>query len=133
MFYIFLGFGLLIRLLLIPIPGFKADVAFWKGWGLAVADKGILWLVNNTNYNYPPGFAYVLWLINKVYALFKNPYNINEYWADNNVFYLLLINIITIAGVLLVVCLIIKIGRVIRGGSGATTPESNNDSGRART
>ncbi|OGK24573.1 hypothetical protein A2954_00070 [Candidatus Roizmanbacteria bacterium RIFCSPLOWO2_01_FULL_37_12] len=114
MFYIFLGFGLLIRLLLIPIPGFKADVAFWKGWGLAVADKGILWLVNNTNYNYPPGFAYILWLINKVYALFKNPYNINEYWADNNVLYLFLIKIITIIADLVVVLVIIKIGRKIR-------------------
>src|SRR3989344_9506443 len=113
MFYIFLGFGLLIRLLLIPIPGFKADVAFWKGWGLAVADKGILWLVNNTNYNYPPGFAYVLWLINKVYALFKDSHNINEYWATNNLFYLFLIKLITIAADLLIVWLIIKIGKVI--------------------
>src|SRR3989344_4959925 len=133
MFYIFLGFGLLIRLLLVPIPGFKADVAFWKGWGLAVADKGILWLVNNTNYNYPPGFAYVLWAINKVYALFKNPYDINEYWADNNMFYLFLIKLITIAADLLVVWLIIKIAKVILGSpaKSGTTPESkNNDSGR---
>jgi len=116
MFYFLLFLGLLIRLSLIPVPGFKADVAFWKGWGLAVADKGILWLVNYTNYNYPPGFAYILWFINKVYALFKNPYNINEYWADNNVFYLFLIKIITIAADLMVVWLIIKIGRVILNG-----------------
>ncbi|OGK25500.1 hypothetical protein A3A46_02790 [Candidatus Roizmanbacteria bacterium RIFCSPLOWO2_01_FULL_37_13] len=117
MFYFFLGSGLLIRLLLIPIPGFKADVAFWKGWGLAVADKGILWLANSTNYNYPPGFAYILWLINKVYALFKNPYHINEYWADNNIFYLFLIKIITIAADLLVVWLIIKIAKKLEVGS----------------
>src|SRR3990167_5371653 len=96
MFYFFLGSGLLIRLLLIPIPGFKADVAFWKGWGLAVADKGILWLANSTNYNYPPGFAYILWLINKVYFLFK---------------------IITIAADLLVVWLIIKIAKKLEVGS----------------
>src|SRR3989344_2211152 len=113
MFYVFLGFGLLVRLFLVPVAGFKADVAFWKGWGLAVADKGILWLVNNTNYNYPPGFAYILWLINKVYALFKNPHNIADYWADNNVLYLFLIKIITIAADLLVVWLIIRFTRVI--------------------
>ena len=132
MFYLLLFLGVIIRLVLIPVPGFKADVAFWKGWGLAVADKGILWLVNNTNYNYPPGFAYVLWLINKIYALFKNPYNINEYWADNNVFYLFLIKLITIAADLVVIWVIIKIAKVILGRSGATTPESNNDSGQAR-
>ncbi|MBI4225846.1 NPCBM/NEW2 domain-containing protein [Candidatus Roizmanbacteria bacterium] len=113
MFYLFLLFGLLIRLALVPLPGFKADVAFWKGWGLAVADKGIVWLINNTNYNYPPGFAYVLWLINKVYALFKNPYNINEYWADNNLFYLFLLKLITIAADLLIVWLIIKFSEFI--------------------
>ncbi len=113
MFHILIGLGLLIRLLLIPIPGFKADVAFWKGWGLAVADKGILWLVNNTNYNYPPGFGYILWIVNKVYALFKNPYNINEYWADNNIFYLFLLKIVTIGADLLIVWLIIKISGIL--------------------
>ena len=73
-------------------------------------------MVNNTKYNYPPGFAYVLWLINKIYALFKNPYNINEYWADNNLFYLFLLKLITIAADLLIVWLIIKIAHVILNG-----------------
>lgn len=113
MFYIFLFLGLLIRLFLVPVAGFKADVAFWKGWGLAVADKGILWLVNNTNYNYPPGFAYVLWVINKIYAFFGNPYDINEYWADNNALYLFLIKLITIIADLVVVWMIVKIGHLV--------------------
>ena len=95
--------------MLIPLAGFKADVAFWKGWGLAASDKGVLWMMTNTNYNYPPGFSYVLWFINKVYALFKDPHNINEYWADNNIFYLFLIKLITIAADLMIVWLIIKI------------------------
>lgn len=113
MFYIFLLLGTLIRIIFIPVSGFKADVAFWKGWGLAVADKGILWLANNTNYNYPPGFAYVLWVINKIYALFNNPYNIGEYWNEGNLLYLFLIKLITIVADILIVILIIKIGQII--------------------
>ena len=77
MYSLLLFLGFVVRLLLVPVSGFKADIAFWKGWGLAVADKGIIWLVNNTNYNYPPGFAYILDLIGKIYKLFANPYNIN--------------------------------------------------------
>ena len=84
MYFLLLSLGLVVRLLLIPVSGFKADIAFWKGWGLAVTDKGIIWLVNNTNYNYPPGFAYILELIGKVYKLFADPYNIGQYWMDNN-------------------------------------------------
>lgn len=109
MFYLLVIFGTVIRFLLVGVPGFKADVAFWKGWGLAVADKGIIWLANNTNYNYPPGFAYVLYLINKIYALFADPYNINQYWLDNNFFYLFLIKIITILADISIIYLIIKI------------------------
>lgn len=111
MFYLFLILGFFIRLLLIPLAGFKADIAFWKGWGLAVADKGILWLADNTNYNYPPGFAYVLWVINKVYALFRNPYNVQQYWLDSNVFYLFLVKIIAIIADILIVYLILKIAK----------------------
>ena len=109
MFQILIFLGIVVRFLLIGVPGFKADVAFWKGWGLAVADKGVLWLVNNTNYNYPPGFAYVLWLVNKIYALLADPYNINQYWLDNNYLYLFLIKIITILADLGIVWVIIKI------------------------
>ncbi|MCL4378426.1 MAG: NPCBM/NEW2 domain-containing protein [Actinobacteria bacterium] len=104
-----LSVGIFVRLLLIGVPGFKADVAFWKGWGLAVADHGIIWLANNTNYNYPPGFAYILWLVNKTYALFLNPYNINQYWLDNNYLYLLIFKLITIISDIGIFYLIIKI------------------------
>src|SRR3989338_11172320 len=93
MFYILIALGFILRIILIPVPGFKADMAFWKGWGLAVADKGVLWLVKNTNYNYPPGFAYVLTLINKIYSFFLDPYNTNQYFSDTNLLYLFLIKI----------------------------------------
>lgn len=111
MFYILLLIGLIIRLILIPHPGFEADVAYWKGWGLAVSDKGILWLVKNTNYNYPPGFAYILYLINKIYALFSNPHVIASYWDKTNFLYLFLIKGVTVFADLGIVILILKIAK----------------------
>jgi len=113
-FYLLLGFGIIIRLFLIPLPGFTADMAFWKGWGLAVADKGIMWLVQNTNYNYPPGFTYILWLINKIYALFKSPYDVTDYWSQNNLAYLFLFKLLIFASDVLVVFLIIKIAQKLK-------------------
>lgn len=125
MFYLFLAFGLLVRILLIPLAGFKADIAFWKSWGLAMADKGILWLVNSTNYNYPPGFAYVLWVVNKIYALFKDPHEVNDYWLDGNVFYLFIFKLLVIAADLFIVWLIIKMTKVILNSSFHLRGETN--------
>ncbi len=113
MYFLLLFLGFIARVLLIPVPGFKADIAFWKGWGLAVADKGIIWLANNTNYNYPPGFAYILDLIGKVYKLFADPYN-NQYWMDNNLLYLFLFKLIIILSDIGIVYLIIKIAEKLK-------------------
>jgi len=114
MYFLLLFLGFIVRLLLIPVPGFKADIAFWKGWGLAVADRGIIWLTNNTNYNYPPGFAYILDLISKIYKLFADPYNISQYWMDNNLLYLFLFKIIIILSDIGIVYLIIKISEKLK-------------------
>lgn len=114
MYFLLLLLGFVVRVLLIPVSGFKADIAFWKGWGLAVADKGIIWLVNNTNYNYPPGFAYVLDLIGKIYKLFADPYNVSQYWMDNNLLYLFLFKLIIIASDIGIVFLIIKIAEKLK-------------------
>lgn len=103
----------LTRVLLIPLPGFKADMAYWKGWGLAAADKGVIWLVQNTNFNYPPGFAYVLIVVNKFYALFKSPYIIADYWSENNFLYLLIFKSIPFISDILIVFLIYKIGKAL--------------------
>lgn len=111
---ILFALGIVIRLLLIPVPGFKADIAFWKGWGLAASDNGILWLAKNTNYNYPPGFAYILYAINKIYALFKNPYDIQTYWLDTNALYLFLVKAITIASDIGIVLLILVIAKKLK-------------------
>ncbi|MDO8741637.1 MAG: hypothetical protein Q7J11_00650, partial [Candidatus Roizmanbacteria bacterium] len=113
MYFLLLFLGFVIRLLLIPVSGFKADMAFWKGWGLAAADKGIIWLVNNTNYNYPPGFTYILDLIGKIYKLFADPY-ISQYWMDNNLLYLFLFKLIIIFSDIGIVYLIIKIAEKLK-------------------
>lgn len=113
MYLLSIIFGILIRFLLIPVAGFKADIAFWKGWGLAAADKGIIWLVKNTNFNYPPGFAYILMLINKTYAFFKNPYVISDYWHEGNLLYLFLVKIITIVADIGIVILLVKMSELI--------------------
>ncbi|MGB9911618.1 MAG: NPCBM/NEW2 domain-containing protein [Microgenomates group bacterium] len=88
--------GLIIRLFLIPAPGFEADIAFWKSWSLAAEEKGINWLTQNTNYNYPSGFALILWLVGKIYRLFADPQNYNQYWNAHNFLYLFLIKLIPI-------------------------------------
>lgn len=88
--WILLFLGLVLRLILIPQPGFEADVAYWKFWGLAAADKGIIWLAQNTNYNYPAGFAYILWLIGKIYRLLGNPENFEYFWSSTNYLFLFL-------------------------------------------
>jgi Gpi18-like mannosyltransferase len=109
MFLPFFIIGVILRLLLIPVPGFKADMAFWKGWGLAVADKGFVFLFQNTNFNYPPGFAYVLFILQKVYSFFASPYS-ESFWSSNNLLYLSLFKLILIAFDILIVVLIVKIG-----------------------
>ncbi len=78
-----------IRLLLIPNPGFEADVAFWKSWGLAVLDFGIVKGLAVTNFNYPTPFGYFLALMPAAYRVFLNPHNFNQYWQNTNLLFLI--------------------------------------------
>lgn len=111
---VFIILGAILRLFLIPLPGFKADMAFWKAWSLAASDRGIIWLVKNTNYNYPPAFEYVLWVIGKIYTFFANPHDLNYYWREDNLAYLFLFKSFIIVADILVVYLIIKIARELK-------------------
>ncbi len=91
----------------VPNPGFEADMSFWKSWGLAPYDHGIVWSMFNTNNNYPTPFAYLLWIITGMYSLFANPHNYNEFWSNTNLLFLTLMKLpavladLGIAGVLL--------------------------------
>ncbi len=80
--------GLMLRLVLIPNPGFEADVAFWKSWGLAVRDFGIVKGLPLTNFNYPTPFAYVLSWMSIVYSFIADPHNYNEFWSNTNLLFL---------------------------------------------
>lgn len=81
--------GLFIRLFFVPNPGFEADIAFWKGWGLAAADNGGLWAILNTNNNYPTLFVYTLGAMVHLYRLLGgDPHNVHSYWMNTNLRFL---------------------------------------------
>jgi len=98
--------GLVIRLILVGNPGFEADISFWKSWGLAAIDHGIVWTSYNTNINYPPGFIYILWLMAKIYSLFADPRDYNSFWQVNNFIFLFSSKLIAIAADMAVASLI---------------------------
>lgn len=103
--------GFLIRLALIPNPGFEADITFWKSWGLAPFDEGLKWSLHNTNNNYPAPFAYLLWFITWIYSWFANPHNFNEFWNNSNLIYLTLIKMPVILADMTIAYIIHHIGK----------------------
>lgn len=80
--------GLLIRLALIPNPGFEADVSFWKSWGLATVDFGAVEGLKVANNNYPTPFTYALGAMVWVYRLFADPHNFHDFWQNTNTLFL---------------------------------------------
>jgi len=80
--------ALAFRIVLIPSPGFEADISFWKSWGLAVKDFGIVKGLPLTNFNYPTPFAYVLAVMAYVYSFFADPHNFNQFWNNTNLTFL---------------------------------------------
>jgi Gpi18-like mannosyltransferase len=102
---------LFIRLLLIPNPGFEADVAFWKSWGLAVLDFGIVKGLLVTNFNYPTPFGYFLALMPAAYRLLADPHNFNQYWQNTNLLFLIVSKLPAIAADFGIAGLILWIGK----------------------
>ncbi len=80
--------ALLLRFCFVPNPGFEADMAFWKSWGLAPFDHGIVKGLSLTNNNYPTPFGYLLWMVTAIYSLFANPHLFAEFWANTNTVFL---------------------------------------------
>lgn len=105
-FLILLFIGIIIRFLFVGNPGFIADISFWKSWSLAAVDHGIVWTTHNTNINYPPGFIYVLWLMGKMYSLFADPHNFNEFWRENNFLFLFVSKSIAMTADIVISCII---------------------------
>lgn len=105
------GAALLIRLLLIPNPGFEADVSFWKSWGLATVDFGIVEGMKVTNNNYPTPFAYQLGAMVAIYKLFADPHNFNEFWKNTNLLFLTISKLWPILADLGIAALMLVIGK----------------------
>lgn len=106
----------LLRMVFVPNPGFEADMSFWKSWGLAPYDHGIVWSMFNTNNNYPTPFAYLLWAVTGIYSLFASPHTYNEFWSNTNLLYLTLMKLPAILadlGIALVVLNIPKLAKRI--------------------
>lgn len=103
--------GVLLRIIFIPNQGFEADVAFWKSWGLAPYDLGMVKAREITNNNYPPPFSYFLWGITWIYSIFADPHNFYEYWNNNNLLYLTIVKLPVILADLGIVGLIVWVGK----------------------
>ena len=103
--------ALLIRLLLVPNPGFEADVSFWKSWGLAVVDFGLVKGLPLTNFNYPTPFGYFLFLMVKAYSFFANPHDFNQFWLNTNILFLFISKLPAILADFGIAAIFIYIGR----------------------
>lgn len=74
--------GLIIRLALIPIPGFKIDVDTWAAWASRVYGLGFSNFYSDQIWtNYTPGYLYILWFLGFLKNLFQ---------IGNSTFYLIL-------------------------------------------
>lgn len=89
--------ALILRILLILNPGFEADVSFWKSWGLATYDMGIVQGMKVTNNNYPTPFAYLLGAMVWIYSIFADPHNFNAFWQNTNLLFLTISKLFPIA------------------------------------
>lgn len=106
-----LAIGLLLRLMLLPHPGFEADVSFWKSWGLGMLDGGIVWAAHNTNSNYPTPFFYVLGGIVKVYSFFADPHDFTVFWSNTNILFLVVSKLPSVIADFAIFFLILWLGK----------------------
>ncbi len=80
--WILLFLGLIIRLLLIPVPGFKIDTDAWFAWAVRLNDLNLNQFYSSQVWtNYTPGYLYVL----KILGTFNNWLNL-----DSSTFYAIL-------------------------------------------
>jgi len=116
--------ALLVRFLFVPNPGFEADMSFWKSWGLAPFDYGLIKGLSLTNNNYPTPFGYLLWFITTIYSLFANPHLFNQFWANTNLLFLTLMKTPAILADLGIAGIIIAIGRNAKKFGFPTLPDA---------
>lgn len=100
-----------LRIFLIPNPGFEADISFWKSWGLATRDFGIVEGMKVTNNNYPTPFAYTLGIMVGIYSLFADPHAFTEFWSNTNTLFLAISKLFPIAADFGIAAIILLIGK----------------------
>lgn len=128
--------AIFIRIVFLFNPGFEADISFWKSWGLATYDKGIVEGLKVTNNNYPTPFAYTLGTMVAVYSIFADPHNFNEFWSNTNLLFLVISKMYPVLADIGIALLFLYIGKhAIRLGFPVFRfPESGgSDSGNQRT
>jgi len=121
--FLFLS-AFLLRMVFVPNPGFEADMSFWKSWGIAPYDHGIVWSAFNTNNNYPTPFAYLLWVVTSIYSLFASPHNFNEFWSNTNLLFLTLMKLPAVAADLGIAYIILNIPKLLKRINILDIPES---------
>ena len=94
--FIFFLLSILVRISFLPLPGFKADIAYWKWWGMSAAHDGITGPLLYTAYNYPSFYLYILKTTSHLYEFLTGyNYKLNPhdylFWTDTNLLYLILI------------------------------------------
>lgn len=114
--------GFFLRLLFVPNPGFEADISFWKSWGLAPFDYGLVKGLSVTNNNYPTPFGYLLWAITAIYSLFANPHLFHEFWNNSNLLFLTLIKLPAILADLGIAVIILKFSQTVFAKHNTNTP-----------
>lgn len=69
-FYLLILLGLVIRLILAFLPGFRIDVDVWAAWAYRVFDLGFIKFYSETVWtNYTPGYIYILYVLGAINKL----------------------------------------------------------------
>lgn len=110
-FLIVLVIAVFLRLLLIANPGFEADISFWKSWGLATVDFGIVEGMKVTNNNYPTPFAYTLGSMVLLYRLFADPHQFETFWSNTNLLFLAIAKLFPILADFGIAALLLMLGK----------------------
>jgi Gpi18-like mannosyltransferase len=103
--------ALFLRIILIANPGFEADISFWKSWGLATVDFGIVEGMKVTNNNYPTPFAYTLGGMVLLYKLFADPHHFQSFWSNTNLLFLAIAKLFPILADSGIAAIILMLGR----------------------
>ncbi len=110
-FLVVIVVAIFLRLLLIANPGFEADISFWKSWGLATRDFGIVEGMKVTNNNYPTPFAYTLGIMVGMYSLFADPHQFQTFWSNTNLLFLAIAKLFPIIADFGIAAIILLLGK----------------------